>query len=146
MRCTAFECGRFVRTMNKEGRQTLVTRSIRLCVTRNVHTRRVNGNAGTQSDWPILPVIACRSQSRLVGKLIRPWACDLCDSVADYAYTILSPSLFPSVRLCVSLFPILFLSLSFSNPSVRPFDVNSTRRVVNVTLLNDRSDVYSSRF
>lgn len=32
-----------------------------------------------QSDWPILLVIACRSQSRLVGKLIRSWVCDLCD-------------------------------------------------------------------
>lgn len=37
---------------------------------------------------PILLVIACRSQSRLVGKLIRFWAWNLCDSDVDYAYTI----------------------------------------------------------
>lgn len=40
-----------------------------------------------QSDWPILLVIACRSQSRLAGKLIRFSSRNLCDSDVDYAYT-----------------------------------------------------------
>lgn len=54
---------------------------------------RVNGSergGGRRSDWPILLVIACRSQSRLVGKLIRFWSWNLCDSDVDYAYTMRS--------------------------------------------------------